>query len=463
MARRRRKKLPQEPIQCDIEGLSHEGRGIARLDGKTQFVDGALPGERVMASYTDRRGKFDELKTVEVLNAADSRVDPPCAHASICGGCSLQHMSNAEQIAFKQGVLEEQFAHFGNLAPEQWVEPLTGPTLGYRGKARLGVRYVAKREEVLVGFREKRNSFIADIEQCEVLDPRLGHKLMALRELVSSLSVYRSLPQFEIAMGDQEVALVVRHMDPLTESDRALLTDFAKQHEFMIFLQPGGAETVHKLWPEGGEERLHYQLPVFENEPAGDGVKSSVELAFHPMDFTQVNAEINRAMVPRALEWLDVGQDDRVLDLFCGLGNFTIPMAVRAGSVVGVEGDERMVKRGQENAERNQLNNVSFHAANLQTDFTGASWAAEGFDKILIDPPRSGAMDVVRYMSNFNARRIVYVSCNPATLARDAGILVEQGYRMVKAGVMDMFPHTAHVESIALFVRDDAESKKKVS
>ncbi len=446
MARRRRKQLPQEPIQCDIESLSHEGRGIAKCDGKTQFVDAALPGEQVMAQYVERRAKFDELKTIEVLQASPDRVTPPCKHAEMCGGCSLQHMDSDAQITFKQSVLAEHFRHFGNLEPEQWMPPMRGPTQGYRGKARLGVRYVSKREEVLVGFREKRSAFIADIESCYILDARLGNKLMALRKLVAGLSIYRALPQFEVAIGDEQVALVVRHMEPLTEDDLQQLKTFGREQGFDVYLQPKGPNTVHKLWPEGGEDRLYYSLPVSESATA-----EQVRLAFHPMDFTQVNAEINRQMVPRALDWLDLQPEDRVLDLFCGLGNFTMPLAKRAGHVIGVEGDEAMVKRGRENATLNGLENVEFYGANLQADFTQEAWAKEGFDKILIDPPRSGALDVVNYLPAFGARRLVYVSCNPATLARDAGVLVEKGYRLVKAGVMDMFPHTAHVESIALF------------
>lgn len=452
MARRRRKKLPQDPIECEIIALSHEGRGIARLDGKAQFIEGALKGERVNALYIDKRASFDELKVIEVLEPSPERVAPPCAHAELCGGCSLQHMDTQAQIDFKQNVLREQFEHFGSsgsltsdaLASVEWVAPLTGPTLGYRGKARLGVRYVSKRDEVLVGFREKRNSFIADMERCEVLDSRIGHHLLDLRKLVASLSIYQALPQFEVAMGDEGVALVVRHMEPLTDDDQTKLIAFAKEFELDLYLQSGGPKTVCKIWPEDKVERLSYRIPLRGHD---------VTLAFHPMDFTQVNAEINRKMVQRAVDWLDLQLSDRVLDLFCGLGNFTIPMATLAGQVVGVEGDEAMVDRGRENAQLNTLENVEFHAANLQADFTQASWAKEGFDKILIDPPRSGALDVVNYLAAFGARRIVYVSCNPATLARDAGVLVEKGYKMLKAGVMDMFPHTSHVESIALFER----------
>lgn len=447
MARRRRKKLPQDAIACEIYGLSHEGRGISKLDGKTQFIDGALPGEKVMAKYIEQRSKFDELKVTELLATSSERVQPPCQHAAICGGCSLQHMATDAQISFKQDVLKEQFKHFGDIEPEQWQDPMTGPTQGYRGKARLGVRYVSKREEVLVGFREKRNSFLADLQQCEVLDPRIGHRLLDLRQLVASLSVYQALPQFEVAMGDERVALVVRHMDPLTEDDLEKLCDFGKANEFDIYLQPKGPDSVHKIWPEEGEARLYYRLPV----PANQSGLDTVELAFHPMDFTQVNAEINRKMVNQALEWLDVKEDERVLDLFCGLGNFTIPLATQGKKVVGVEGSEAMVLRGQENAKRNGLDNLEFYAANLQADFTQEAWAKEGFDKILIDPPRSGALDVVNYLPAFGANRIVYVSCNPATLARDAGVLIEHGYVLKKAGVMDMFPHTSHVESIALF------------
>jgi 23S rRNA (uracil1939-C5)-methyltransferase len=453
MARRRRKKVPQEPIQCDILNLSHEGRGIAKLEGKTQFVEGALAGETVMAQYIEQRGKFDELKTIEVIKASDERVETPCVHADICGGCSLQHMGSDAQIQFKQSVLKEQFEHFGNLSTDEWIAPMQGPTLGYRGKARLGVRYVSKREEVLVGFREKRNSFIADMRQCEVLDPRVGHKLLDLRALVASLSAYQSLPQFEVAMGGEgiegydSVALVVRHMNPLLDDDIAKLKSFAEQHGMAIYLQPGGPATVHKLWPESGPERLAYEQP-FPNSATGS---DKVTMAFHPMDFTQVNADINRQMIGRALDWLDIQPGERVLDLFCGLGNFTIPLATRADHVVGVEGDDAMVVRGRENAKLNGLENVEFYGANLQADFTKEVWAKEGFDKILIDPPRSGALDVVNYLANFEAKRVVYVSCNPATLARDAGVLIEKGYRMLNAGVMDMFPHTTHVESIALF------------
>ncbi|MDX1634057.1 MAG: 23S rRNA (uracil(1939)-C(5))-methyltransferase RlmD [Marinobacter sp.] len=442
MSRRRRKSLPAEPVRCVIERLSHDGRGIAHQNGKTQFVDGALPGETVMAKVVGSRSKFDELRTLEVLEPVAERVTPPCEFADLCGGCSLQHMAGDAQIAFKEKTLREHFAHFGGIEPEHWEPPMRSPDLGYRRKARLGVRFVPKRDSVLVGFREKRNSFLTDIDRCVVMDPRIGDRITDLRAMLYTLQAHDSIAQVEVACGDDAAALVFRNMEPLGSADYERLVAFGKAHDLHIYLQPKGPDTVHRIWPEQGEERLSYRLDDFD-----------LTLKFHPMDFTQVNAGINHKMVALAVEWLDVQPGERVLDLFCGLGNFTLPLARRAGQVVGVEGDDAMVVRGRENARLNDLDNVSFHGANLQGDFTGESWAREGFDKILIDPPRSGAEEVCEYLTAFGARRIVYVSCNPATLARDAGVLVAKGYRLVRAGVMDMFPHTTHVESIALFER----------
>lgn len=447
MSRRRRKpRLPQEAVSCTIERLSHEGRGVAHLEGKIAFVDGSLTGETVNARYTEVHRRYDGLRTLEVTgDPSPQRVPAPCVHSDICGGCSLQHMAPEAQIALKEEVLREQFRHFGQLEVGTMVPPMVEQPLGYRRKARLGVRYVYKREEVLVGFREKSNPFITAIDDCVVLDPRVGQRIEALKELITSLSIYQEIPQIEVACGDDEVALVFRHMVPLGDQDAERLTAFGQQHGMQIFLQPKGAETVHRIWPLPGEgpERLHYRLPDF-----------GLTLAFHPMDFTQVNAAINRRMLNQALEWLQVGPDDRVLDLFCGLGNFSLPLATRAREVVAVEGDEAMVLRGRENAASNNLSNCHFHSADLQQDFSSQPWAGEGFSRMLIDPPRSGALEVVQRMAESGAERIVYVSCNPATLARDAGELVQRGYRLEKAGVMDMFPHTTHVESMALFVKD---------
>lgn len=442
MGRRRRKQIPREPVEASIETLSHDGRGIARIDGKTTFIDNALPGERVVFRYTWTRKKFDEGRTLEVLDPAADRVEPPCAHTDICGGCSLQHLDPAVQIRRKQDSLAEQLEHFGGIQPETWLEPLTGPVTGYRGKARLGVKYVDARETALVGFREKRNSFVADIGQCEVLVPELGHSLLALRELINGLETRSRIPQIEVASGDDALALVFRHMDPLPEEDLRRIVAFCRARGWHCYLQPGNETTVHRVWPEQGEERLYYRHPG-----------ADLELAFHPLDFTQVNAEINRAMVPRALDLLDVQPEHRVLDLFCGLGNFTLPLARRAGEVVGVEVSEAMVERGYENARRNGLDNLSFHAWDLSRELDGQDWAAQQFDRILIDPPRTGALEVVQALPRFGAERLVYVSCNPATLARDAGALIGHGYCLEAAGVMDMFPHTTHVESMAVFRR----------
>ncbi|WP_309044783.1 23S rRNA (uracil(1939)-C(5))-methyltransferase RlmD [Marinobacter sediminicola] len=446
MSRRRRKVLPTEPVRCEVEKLSHDGRGIARQDGKILFVDGALPGETVMAKVVSSRSKFDELRTLEVLESAPDRQTPPCEFADLCGGCSLQHMSSAAQIRFKEDTLREQFAHFGGIEPEEWIEPLRpDSTLAYRRKARMGVRYVKARESVLVGFREKRNSFLTDIDRCVVLDPRIGERVVPLRELLHSMDAYARIPQVEIACGDDTAAMVFRNMDELSTGDREKLIAFGQAHELHIYLQPKGPDTVHRIWPESTgrqDERLSYRLDAFD-----------LTMKFHPMDFTQVNADINKAMVHRAVEWLDVQPGERILDLFCGLGNFTLPLARKGGQVIGVEGDDAMVVRGRENAELNGLTNVAFHGADLHGDFTGQSWAQEGFDKILIDPPRSGAEEICKYLTAFGAKTIVYVSCNPATLARDAGVMARNGYRLVRAGVMDMFPHTTHVESIALFER----------
>jgi len=442
MARRRKKQLPETPVAATIESLSHDGRGIARLNGKTTFIDNALPGEQVFFQYTFMRRKFDEGRAVEILDPSPDRVTPPCAHSLICGGCSLQHLDPAVQIQRKQAVLAEQLEHFGGLRPDRWLEPLTGPVTGYRGKARLGVKYVDAKGDTLVGFREKRNSLIADLAQCEVLIPEVGHRFRDLRALINGLDGRRRLPQIEVARGDDAVALVFRHLDPLSPADQDALVAFCRENGLQCYLQPGNESTVHRVWPEQGEERLYYRHP-----------QADVEMAFHPSDFTQVNAEINRRMVPLALDLLEVEAHHQVLDLFCGLGNFTIPAARRAAGVVGVEASDAMVRRGYENARRNGLENVAFHAWDLDSEPKGQPWARQRYERVLLDPPRSGALEMVRMMPQFGAEKLVYVSCNPATLARDAGELVARGYRLSGAGVMDMFPHTAHVESIALFDR----------
>lgn len=450
---RRRQRLPQEPLQLEIEKLSHEGRGIAHYgegqegEGKVIFVDEALPGELVSAKLTDRRRNFDEARTEEVLQAAPERVIPLCDYAGICGGCSLQHYDSTSQLNFKEGVLHEKLRHALGREDYERLDPINGPGFGYRRKARLAVRYVHKKEQVLVGFREKRSSFITNMDHCEVLEPRLAALLQPLSALVSGMEAYREIPQVEVAMGDpaegkMDIALVFRHLQPLSAPDQECLAAFAEQQQLSLYLQPGGVDTVHKLYPADGESRLYYQLPDF-----------SLSMAFHPMDFTQVNADINRRMLARALALLELQPTDKVLDLFCGLGNFTLPIALNCGFVCGIEGSREMVERGTENACRNQCENVEFHCSDLSKDVNGQPWLKHDYNKVLLDPPRSGAMEVLDNVMALQPERIVYISCNPATLARDAELLEQGGYRLQAAGALDMFPQTTHVESMALFVR----------
>ncbi len=429
------------PVRVTIEGLTHEGRGVARVEGKTVFVDGALPGEEISFRYTARKKSFDEGEVAEIHQPSPDRVTPRCPHFGLCGGCALQHLAPMAQIRSKQQVLLDDFQHIGGVTPATLLPPLEGLHWGYRRKARLGVKYVIKKGRLLVGFRERRSPYLADLSRCEVLHPSVGERITQLAELIGTLDLHDRIAQLEVAVDDQHTALVLRNLAPLTESDRARLIEFAQQQQLWLYLQPGGNDTVTPLWPEQME--LSYRLGAFE-----------VEFGFGPTDFTQVNYEINQQMVERAVALLDPQPTDRVLDLFCGIGNFSLPLARRAAEVVGVEGASESVVRARQNAERNGITNAQFHAADLTTDLAAAPWWRGGFDKALLDPPRSGAQETLEQLAKLKVGRIVYVSCNPATLARDAGILVkEYGYRLEQAGVMDMFPHTAHVESIALFVK----------
>jgi 23S rRNA (uracil1939-C5)-methyltransferase len=438
---RKRSRLPTEPVRLTIDDWSHEGRGVARnAEGKTVFVDNAIPGESVDARIKHRQKNFDTAVAETVFDASPDRVEPRCEHFLVCGGCALQHVGEDRQIALKQSLLERQFLHFGGVAPECWLPPMTGSPWGYRRKARLAVKHVARKGGVLVGFRERYSHFVAEIERCHVLHPQVGMAIGALKELIQGMVARQHIPQIEVAVGDRGAALIFRHLIPLSKQDTETLMDFGQAHGFDIYLQPKGPETVHKVWPQGGEDRLFYELPDF-----------SLEMAFHPTDFTQVNHDINRQMTRRAIELLDVQKDERVLDLFCGLGNFSLPLATRAAEVIGIEGSQAMVERGYENARRNNLSNLRFFAADLSLGLAQDLWGATPVDKVLIDPPRTGALEVCRDLLKLRPRKIVYVSCNPSTLARDAGILAEGGYKLSAAGVMDMFPHTSHVESMAVF------------
>ena len=441
-----RNRIDQTPFALDILDLSHDGRGVARRPegdvhaGKTVFVAGALPGERVMAKQTARSRHFDEAATVEVLSASADRIAPRCPHFGTCGGCVLQHLAEDRQILYKQQVLLDNLQRIGHVEAKTLLPPLVDAAWGYRRKGRLSVRRVEKKDKTLVGFREADPRFVADLRECHTVIPAIGMKLDAISTLVDGLDARRDIPQIEFIAGDATVALIFRHLQPMGERDRDALTAFAQAHGFAIFLQPGGIDSVQPLWPQ--DPPLSFALAPW-----------NVELKFRPLDFIQVNAGLNEKMIARALELLDVQPDDRVLDLFCGLGNFTLPLARVAREVVGVEGEAGLVARARENAVHNALANAQFHAADLAQDLSGHAWMRAGFDRLLLDPPRSGADGVLKQLSLGGLKRIVYVSCHPGSLARDAGYLVnERGWTLEAAGVMDMFPHTAHVESIALFL-----------
>jgi 23S rRNA (uracil1939-C5)-methyltransferase len=440
MGRSRKKRLPTEPFPATIESMSHDGRGVAHLDGKATFIHGGLPGEEVMFTYTSKRKKHDEGIVSEVITPSPDRVEPQCSYFSICGGCSLQHLNPEAQIQVKQQSLLDAFEHIGKVDPAELFPPLTAATpWGYRRKARLGVKYVPKKGRVLVGFRERGSSFLAEIESCEVLHPRVGQLLMPLSDLIGGLSIRDRVPQIEVSMGDDDCVLVFRVLEPPSLEDSAALEQFGAEHGMHIYLQEAGPDSVRPLAGEAVE--LAYALPDF-----------GIDVRFLPNDFTQVNSELNRLMVARAVELLQPAAEDRVLDLFCGIGNFTMPLARKSHSVVGVEGDGALVARARENAIANGLDNTSYYTANLYESLEREPWMSQKFDKALLDPPRSGAFEVLEHLPKLGIRRIVYVSCYPGTLARDAGELVNRhGYKLLAAGVMDMFPHTAHVESIAVF------------
>ena len=448
MARRRsrKQKLPQEPVHAEIESLSHEGRGVTHIDGKAIFISGALPGEKITFIYTSKRRSHDEGKIEEVLEASPDRVEPKCQHYAICGGCSLQHLSSEAQIQYKQNSMLESLKHLGDVEPQEVFEPITGDSWGYRRKARLGAKFVFKKDKVLVGFRERHGGFLADMQSCEVLHESVGKKLEAFQKMMYGMDSRDSTPQIEVAVGDEATALIIRHLKPLSASDQQKWVDFAKENNYQLYLQPKGPDTVHCIYPENPE--LYYQHESFETK-----------VQFGPQDFFQVNSSINRQMVPRAVELLKLTGKERVLDLFCGLGNFTLPIARHAAHVTGVEGDLVMVRRARETAIVNGIENTEYFACNLMgtaLELKTEPWLKQQYDCILLDPPRSGAKEIIEHFGKLKAKRIVYVSCHPATLARDAGKLVHtHGYKLLGAGVMDMFPQTAHVESIAVFEKKE--------
>ncbi|WP_310448725.1 23S rRNA (uracil(1939)-C(5))-methyltransferase RlmD [Sulfuritalea sp.] len=427
---------------ADIESLDHEGRGVAHVDGKVVFIEGALPGEAVDYASYRRKPSYEKAHVLRVLHASSQRVVPPCPHFGTCGGCSMQHLHLAGQTAAKQRVLEDALWHIARLRPEQLLPPISGTGWGYRLRARLSVRYVASKGGALIGFREKHSSYVALMDSCPVLPPHVSALIPALRILVEGMSQPDRMPQIEVAVGGSRTVLLLRHLEPLTSDDLDRLRQFADEHGIIWYLQAGGPDTVVLFHPAGAS-LLSYELQDF-----------GLELLFHPTEFTQVNHGVNRMLVRRAMALLKPQAGERIADMFCGLGNFTLPIARIGANVLGVEGSAALVSRARQNATHNGLaSRCEFAVANLFAA-TEESFAALGaFDKLLIDPPREGAIALVKALpAEGGPRSIVYVSCSPATLARDAAVLVhEKGYRLQAAGIANMFPHTSHLESIALF------------
>ena len=427
----------------DILSLDHEGHGIARIDGKVTFVDDALAGERAEITVYRKHAKYNSAHAVSILKASAQRTTPRCQYFGRCGGCSMQHLEASAQVAAKQRVLEENLARIGKVTPDVVMRPLHGPSWAYRTRARMSARFVDKKGGVLVGFREKRSSFITDMSSCEVLTPDVSALIQPLREMMVHLSNASRIPQVEIAVGEHITVLLFRLLEPWSDDDRTLVRSFAEQHHIQVWEQSKGPDTVKPFWPDIAPE-LSYSLPEF-----------GLTMPFRPTDFTQVNVAINRALVSRAMRLLQPKAGERIADMFCGLGNFSLPIATSGADVIGIEGSPELVARARENALRNKLPNAHFVVDNL-FEMTPEKFATLGhIDKLLIDPPRSGAAELVKSLPVSGApHRIVYISCDAATLARDAGELCHnKGYRLMAAGVANMFPHTAHVESIALFER----------
>ena len=441
----RRLKEAAAPAEALIESIDHEGVGVAHVDGKVIFIDGGVTGERVLFARRRSRGNFDLGSVTQVLRESPQRTSPRCSYYGTCGGCAMQHVDAIAQVAAKQRVLEDNLARIGKVSPGQILPPVVGPAWGYRNRARLSVHYVAKKGGVLVGFHERRSSFVADTHSCEILPPAVSRLIPELRAMFTAMQTRDRLPQLELAVGEDVTVFVLRHLVPLPEEDLAKLRAFADRHGIQWWFQPKGPETAHPFHPQEAPA-LDYALPEF-----------GLRLGFRPTEFTQVNAGVNRVLVRRAVDLLDPRPGERVGDLFCGLGNFSLPLATRGANVVGIEGSASLVERAAQNARANGLEGrATFIAHDLYTDAAGALERLGRVEKLLIDPPRDGALEICKALPDAGApSRIVYVSCSPSTLARDAGVLVNvKGYRLAAAGVVNMFPHTGHVESIALFLKD---------
>jgi 23S rRNA (uracil1939-C5)-methyltransferase len=435
------KRLVGAPEAAEIVDLTHEAKGVARTEGRTVFVADALPGELVTLRRVGRHRNVDEAVLVSVERPSPDRVVPECPHFGTCGGCALQQLAPAAQVRFKQSQLVESLARIGGVAPERLLEPLASPQWGYRRRARLGVKHVTRKGRVVVGFRERAAPYVADLHECRVLAPPADRLIDPLAELIGRLGIAARVPQVEVAVAENGCALVLRVLDPPDSADLDLLLAFERQHGVRLYLQPGGPQSVAPL--TAGREPLRYTLPSF-----------GVTLEFEPTDFIQVNGAMNEAMVTQAVEQLAPGSGARVLDLYAGLGNFSLPLARSTAEVVGVEGEAGLVERARDNARRQGLTNLSYFVADLTQPVQDAPWAKRGYDRVLLDPPRAGAREVLPVVAGSGAGRVVYISCHPGSLARDAGILVrDHGFRLAAAGVMDMFPHTTHVEAMAVFER----------
>lgn len=437
-------KRKNEPEIARIESSAHDGRGIAAVAGKKVFVSGALEGETVRFMRRKRRRNYDEAELLEVLEASDSRIEPKCAAFGNCGGCSLQHLSSEDQRTMKQQTLHDNLQRIGHVLPETWLPPLYNEeddgSFYYRRRGRLAVKDVAAKGKVLVGFREKHAPYVADMARCEVLAKPLDSLIEPLSDLVGKLSIRARLPQIELAVADNAIAMVFRVLDPPTDADKQHLSEFGKAHDLRIMLQTGGLDTVAAL-DEKDLEPLHYVLSDY-----------NITIEFSGTDFIQVNGAVNQRMVAQAIELLQVESDHRVLDLYCGIGNFSLPLATKAAHVLGIEGENQQVERAAANARLNGITNCEFRTADLSKIDGKEPWMKQSWDRVLLDPARSGATDVVHFIDKLGPERIVYVSCHPGTLARDTGELVEKhGYQLEAAGIIDMFPHTGHVESIAVF------------
>ncbi len=432
-------KKPFPLVEAKITAFNHDGRGVTRINGKVVFVEQALPDETVVVKTIKKHKRYNQGICEQVIEASPYRVEPECPHFDLCGACVLQHFASQQQILAKQQVLLENLQHIGKVTATGLLEPLVANAWGYRRKARLGVKYVEKKQRLLIGFREKHTPYLADLKQCLVLEPKVGQQLTLLQQTFNQLTIKRQIPQLEIAVGEQTTAIVIRVLALPTDTDKAILKQLAQQQNYTIYFQTGGTDTIQSLEPKPAP--LFYSL-----------AEQQLRFYFRPLDFFQVHANLNQKMISQACQLLRLQASDKVLDLFCGLGNFSLALAQLAGEVIGVEGEQSLVVQARLNADYNRLSNTKFFYSNLHQSFRHEAWSQQTFDKALVDPPRTGAELAIHYLGQQQIRMILYISCNPATLARDADILVHQyAYELELAGVMDMFPQTAHVESIALF------------